>query len=65
MTQRRWSEGIFLILMLEAVRRKSNCAVTFFSSDRVVGEMGIVVICLFTVWEGRKSGWIEGFVVLV
>lgn len=47
--QRRFSGGMFLSLMLEAVRRKSSWAVRFFRSEIVVGEMGIVVVCLFTV----------------
>ena len=56
--QRRSSGGMFLILMLEAERRKSNCAVVVFSSDSVVGEMGIVVFVLFVCFVyclGRKK----------
>lgn len=55
MEQRRSLGGMFLILMLEAVRRKSSWAVRFFRSDIVVGEMGIVMICLFIVKGKVKS----------
>lgn len=55
MTQKRWSGGMCLILMLEAVRRKSNCAVIFFNSDTVVEEMGIVMYASSQVQEGRKG----------
>lgn len=54
MVQRREVGGMFLMAMGEAVRRKSSFAVVCLRSERVVGEMGIVVV--FWLFSGNGVG---------
>ena len=59
MTQNRSSQGMFVILTLEAERRKSNWAVIFFNSQIVFGEIDIVYICLLSTRKEWSSQALE------